>query len=148
MTLFLLLVHAVCSALLWGAITHQALAVTWPGSAGGGWWAALRSVHAERYALAVVVLFVLTAALGMLLYPPFRVHVRADYLDAHVPWGTGLFEIKEHSAAIGLALLPLYGAAWRAPTLAGARRPVTLFLALIVWLNFVIGHIVNNLRGL
>jgi hypothetical protein len=148
-TLFLLLAHAVCSALLWGAITHQALAVSWPGRSGAsGWWASLRSVHAERYAQAVVVLFVLTAALGALLYPPFRVHVRADYLDAHAPWGTGLFEIKEHSAAIGLALLPLYGAAWRAPALTGARQPVTLFLAFVVWLNFVIGHVVNNLRGL
>ena len=148
MTLLLLLIHAVSSALLWGAVTHQALAVTWPGRAGTGWWAALRSVHPERYARAVMILFVFTLTLGVFLYPPFRLHVRADYLDQHVPWGTGLFEIKEHSAAMGLALLPLYGAAWRNAELAGARRGVTLFLALIVWLNFLIGHIVNNLRGL
>ena len=148
MTLLLLLAHAVCSALLWGAVTHQALAVTWPGQPGAGWWAALRSVHPERYTRAVMILFVTTMVLGAFLYPPFRVNVRAAYLDARVPWGTGLFEVKEHSAAMGLALLPLYAAAWRNADLSPARRSVTLFLACIVWLNFFIGHIVNNLRGL
>ena len=150
MTLLLLLAHAVGSAFLWGAMTHQALAVSWPVTpdAGPGWWSALRSVRAERYARAVVILFVSTLVLGAFLYPPFRVHVRAEYLDTHVRWGTGLFELKEHAAAIGLGLLPLYWSAWRIPELASARKAVTLFLAGIVWLNFLIGHIVNNLRGL
>src|SRR5438876_12350191 len=91
-TLLLLLIHALSSALLWGAMTHQALAVTWQGSPGAGWWAALRSVRPERYVRAVMILFVFTLVLGAFLYPPFRVNVRAAYLDAHVPWGTGLFE--------------------------------------------------------
>jgi hypothetical protein len=30
---------------------------------------------------------------------------------------------------------------------AGARKSVTLFLAIIVWTNFLIGHIANNARG-
>jgi len=137
------------AAVLWGAVTHQALAVSWPARGReNGWWGALRSVHPERYALAVVVLFCFTLALGALLYPPFRVDVRAGYLDAQAPWGTGLFELKEHAAAIGLALLPLYWSAWRDPAVAGARRGVTLALAAIVWFNFLVGHVVNNLRGL
>jgi hypothetical protein len=30
---------------------------------------------------------------------------------------------------------------------AGGRKSVTLLLAIIVWANFLIGHIVNNARG-
>ena len=149
MTLLLLLVHAVASALLWGALTHQAGALTWPARGGrDGWWTTVRSGRAERYVLAVVVLFCTTLLLGAFLYPPFRVDVRAAYLDTQVPWGTGLFELKEHAAAMGLALLPLYWAAWRDPEGVGVRRATTLALALIVWFNFLVGHVVNNLRGL
>jgi hypothetical protein len=148
-TLFLLLVHGVSAALLWGALTHQALAVAWPGPrTGSGFWASLRAVHAERYVRAVILLFCFTVFLGALLYPEFRIEVRAGFLDAQKPWATGLFEIKEHAAAMGLATLPLYAAAWRDPKAKGAQRLATLFLAAIVWFNFVVGHIVNNLRGL
>jgi hypothetical protein len=30
---------------------------------------------------------------------------------------------------------------------AGGRKSVTLLLAIIVWANFLIGHIANNARG-
>lgn len=46
-----------------------------------------------------------TLALGMLIYPTFRVRVRHEFLDTQVPIATALFEIKEHAAA--LALLPV-----------------------------------------
>lgn len=42
---------------------------------------------------------------GGMLYPDFRVNHRAAYIDQSYPWITGLFEIKEHSGACGLALL-------------------------------------------
>lgn len=41
-------------------------------------------------------------ALGMLIYPTFRVRVRHEFLDTQVPLATALFEIKEHAAALGL----------------------------------------------
>jgi hypothetical protein len=149
MNLLLLLVHGLSAVLLWGALTHQALALWWPGPRSApGWWGGLRAVHAERYAQAVVVLFISTLALGAILYAPFRVVVRADYMDAQVPWATGLFEIKEHAAAIGLALLPAYLSAWRDESGARARRGLTTLLALIVWFNYLVGHVVNNVRGL
>lgn len=149
MNLFLLLIHGLSAVLLWGAITHQAIALWWPGPrAGPGFWGGLRGVHADRYARAVAVLFVSTLVLGAILYAPFRVLVRAAYLDTHVPWATGLFEIKEHAAAIGLAVLPAYLAAWRDPEAESTRRALTTGLALIVWLNYVVGHVVNNVRGL
>lgn len=40
--------------------------------------------------------------LGAIIYPAFRVDVRAALFDAEMPWLTGIFEIKEHLAAIGI----------------------------------------------
>lgn len=40
--------------------------------------------------------------LGLLIYPVFRIKVRAEYFDPQLPWLTGLFEIKEYIGAIGL----------------------------------------------
>jgi hypothetical protein len=40
--------------------------------------------------------------LGLLIYPVFRIKVRAEYFDPKLPWLTGLFEIKEYVGAIGL----------------------------------------------
>lgn len=39
---------------------------------------------------------------GLLIYPVFRVNVRAADFDKFRPWATGLFEIKEHIGAIAL----------------------------------------------
>lgn len=148
MKLFLLLAHAISSMLLLGAITHQAIAVWMPGPTSGGFWRSLRAVHPQRYVTAIIVLFVFTMALGAVIYVPFRSEVRATYLDAHVPWATGLFEVKEHAAALALALMPAYWALWRNPEHRGSRRAVTTILLLVTWWNFVVGHVVNNLRGL
>jgi len=42
-TLLLLLLHTIASALLWGAVTHQALAVSWPARGGrDSWWMTVR----------------------------------------------------------------------------------------------------------
>jgi hypothetical protein len=145
----LLLIHSVSAVLLLGAITHQALAVWWPTpQRGAGWWRSLRGVHPERYVQAIWILYCITALLGALLYPTFRSIARAEYLDANAPWATGLFEIKEHAVALGLALLPAYWAVWREPATLPTRRLFTTSLAILVWWNFLVGHIVNNVRGL
>jgi hypothetical protein len=149
LTVFVLLLHSLSAFLLLGALSHQTFALWWPPRAGReGWWESLRAVHARRYAGAVVLLFLTTTLLGMLDYPVFRVDVRAAYLDEQVPWATGLFEIKEHATAIGLALLPAYWILWREAVATGARRAITTLLTLIGWWNFFVGHITNNLRGL
>jgi hypothetical protein len=146
--LFLLIVHGLSATLLLGAITHQAIAVWAPSGSSAGFWRSLRAVHPQRYAQAIVLLLVLTVGLGALIYIPFRSDVRAAYLDASVPWATGLFEVKEHAAALALALLPAYWALWKNPGHAGSRRVVTTFLLVVAWWNFVVGHVINNLRGL
>jgi hypothetical protein len=61
----------------------------------------------------------------------------------------GSFELKEHFAAVGLAILPAYWYYWRQPATGGARTRdlLTALLAFIVWWNFLVGHILNNIRG-
>ena len=149
-TVVVLVLHGVSAMLLIGAVTHQALAVWAPPAHGAapGWWTFLRAVHPDRYATAVIALFVLTMGLGTLDYVPFRIGAREQFLDAQVRWATGLFEIKEHAAGLVLALLPAYRAVWRDPEAGAGRRGITTMLALAAWWNFVVGHVVNNVRGL
>ena len=59
----------------------------------------------------------------------------------------GLFELKEHFGGLGIGLIPAYIWAWRSGSAAG-RTGLTLVLAFIAWWNFLVGHVLNNLRGL
>jgi hypothetical protein len=153
MITLLLIVHGLLAVALLGAITHQALSVV-PGPAVAGqrsFVSRLRHVNAGAYANAIVVLFVVTAAGGALLYPQYRLDVRTALEDMQMRAANGVFEIKEHLAAIGLGLLPTYWLFWRAPLApeqASARRYLTWLLAFIVWWNFLVGHILNNIKGL
>lgn len=45
--------------------------------------------------------YLMTFLFGWAIYPLWRVDVRAKVFDTDLPIGTGLFEIKEHLAAIG-----------------------------------------------
>ena len=71
----------------------------------------------------------------------FKVSVKS--CEAH-------FEMKEHFAGIGMSLLPIYYWLWR-PEIADTHRrdrvAITSILAFIVWWDFLIGHILNNIRG-
>jgi hypothetical protein len=63
----------------------------------------------------------------------------------------GVFQLKEHLAVIGLCLLPVYWHFWRRVPLDTNRQTrgfLTVLLMLIVWWNLVIGHVLNNVRGL
>ena len=47
-------------------------------------------------------------------------------------------------------MLPAYWYFWRAPQVAeyqNTRAVLTAMLAFIVWWGFVVGHILNNIRG-
>jgi len=70
----------------------------------------LRRRHDARvrtHAAVLGVAYLSTYAFGALMYPTFRVRVRAELLDRVYPWATGLFEIKEHAAS--LVLVPVAG---------------------------------------
>lgn len=150
----LLVAHGLLAVALLGAVTHQAVALfarargAKPSGGFGGHYVA---VHAERFSRAVAVLFVGVIALGAFLYPSYRTDVRIPFEEMQLGWAIGLFELKEHGGALGLGLLPLYLQLWRTEfiaTHARDRRLVTLLLALIVWYDFVTGHVLDNIRGL
>lgn len=148
----LLLIHGLLAVALLGALTHQALAVASSAStAKNSFFNRFRKVNAVAYAPPIVFLFVVTALLGGAIYPQYRIDVRTSLEDLQLAAANGVFEIKEHLVAIGLGTLPAYALFWRmplAPESARARRYLTWLLTFIVWWGFLVGHILNNIKGL
>jgi hypothetical protein len=153
MIVALLILHGLLAVTLLGAITHQALSVIPARAAAGSlsFVGRFRQVDSGAYANAIVVLFVVTAIGGGLLYPQYRLDVRTALEDLQLRAANGVFEIKEHLVAIGLGLLPTYWLFWKQPLVAeqaAARRYLTWLLAFIVWWGFLVGHVLNNIKGL
>jgi hypothetical protein len=149
--LVLLLCHMLMAVALLGALSHQAASLFMRSRVSGDYFVARYArVNDFRFSRAIVVLYVGVLLLGSVLYPTYRVDVRIPFEEMGLRWAVGLFEIKEHAAAIGLGILPLYAFVWRSS--AGQnymrdRRMITALLALIVWHDFIVGHILNNIRG-
>jgi hypothetical protein len=146
----LLFVHMLFAVTLLGAVTHQAASVLWPNSTRSkSFVGAYRGVNSTIYVNAVIVLFLCTAVLGSIIYPNYRLNVRPVLHTFHFYKPEGSFEFKEHAVALGTALLPAYWYFWRYPVDGnrGARNAITVMLALIVWWGFLVGHILNNIRG-
>jgi hypothetical protein len=147
----LLIIHGLVAVALLGAITHQTLAA-WAtaGVHPSSFFGRFRSVPSARFANAVVVLYAISILLGGIIYLYFRVDIRPGLERAgHWP-ALGFFDLKEHFAAIGLALLPAYWVCWRRPIAeerSQTRAMLTSILAFIVWWGFLTGHVVNNIMG-
>ena len=154
MIVVLLILHALLAVALLGAITHQALSVLRVSPSSSGRWTFIhrfRGVYATAYTTPIVVLFAVTALGGALLYPQYRVDVRPALEDTQNVAANGVFEIKEHLVAIGLGLLTSYWLFWRranGPQTAAPRRYLTWLLAFFVWWSFIVGHVLNDIRGL
>jgi hypothetical protein len=145
--------HALLAVALLGALTHQAMSVLMPvrqAAGPGGFVTRFRSVQGAGYAAAVCVLWVVTFIFGAWIYTRYRMYVRIP-IEQQGFWKTqGVFELKEHLASIGLGLLPIYWLLWkhaRNPDYDSARKWLTVVLAGMVWFMFLVGHIVNNVRG-
>jgi hypothetical protein len=149
MATFLVIVHGLLAVALLGSITHQAVAVVWPSRSKVGFANAYRAVSGAAYVNANIILFIAVAILGGVIYPTYRVWVRTYLETARLYSAVGSFEVKEQFISIGLGLLPFYWLVWRRPEPAGksARMAVTLMLCFIVWFGFIVGHILNNIRG-
>jgi len=146
----LVIIHGLVAVALLGAITHQTLS-TWASARArpGSFFGRFRTVPSGAFTNAIIVLYLVTATLGAVVYLYFRVDIRPTLEQAGRWQVLGFFDLKEHFIAIGLALLPAYWVCWheRADTHARTRAAVTLVLAAIVWWSFLIGHITNNIRG-
>jgi amino acid transporter len=145
---FLLVLHAGGSIVLIGAATHHALQMRHY----------LRGrFGAERlektYAKVVSAAYLVTYAIGALLYPSYRVHVRGYYLDRHAPAYAGLFDVKETYASLTLVVAIALGAL--AFTLRPAETPalvrvyavMSFIVCAVVWLNVIAGLLVVSVRG-
>jgi hypothetical protein len=151
MATFLLIVHGLLAVVLLGGITHQAVSAAWPSRNKTGIISSFRAVSGSVYTNANIVLYLATATLGGTIYPVYRVGVRTYLENARLYPAVGSFEIKEQFISVGLGMLPLYWLLWRRPQEAGAgsaRLAVTLVLCFIVWYAFLVGHVLNNIRGL
>jgi hypothetical protein len=147
----LLIIHGLCALTLIGAITHQAASVLMPvRQPAGGIVTRFRAVKGAGYATAVCVLWVITFLMGAWIYIKYRTYIRIPIERAGY-WKTqGFFELKEHLATIGLGLLPIYWYLWKnasVPDYASARKWVTVVLAGFCWFIFLVGHVLNNVRG-
>ncbi len=99
----ILFLHLASAFALIGSMTHNLIVVI--GYCRG------RFVRRRQERLYVKISFWLYTAvfgLGALIYPVFRIRVRAEYFDQLLPAATGLFEAKEHWAAIGWAMFAAY----------------------------------------
>ena len=147
----LVIIHGLVAVALLGAITHQTLATWAPTDAkAGSLFSRFRSVPAASFANAIIVLYLVVAALGAIVYLDFRVDVRPQLERDHHFTALGLFDLKEHFISIGLGLLPAYWIAWRRPLtddLGWTRAALTAIFAFIVWWGFLMGHVLNNILG-
>lgn len=99
--------------------------------------------------------YILTFLMGLLIYPVFRVKVRAEYFDPNLPWATGLFEIKEHIGAIGLFIAIGLLAYYLAFDIGQTQKPIRQSFINLIFLLFTItlftaiaGVILVGLRGI
>lgn len=151
MITILLILHGLIAVALLGGITHQTVAACWPAKPSNSFLSSFRAVAGSRYTNANIVLYVVSTLLGGIIYPTYRLEVRTYLERAQLHAFNGSFEIKEQFVAIGLGMLPLYWLVWRQPLdgkQATARIAISSILCFIVWYGFLVGHVLNNVRGL
>jgi hypothetical protein len=147
----LLILHGLVAVALIGAISHQTLA-TWasPTSKPYSFFDRFRAVRGAGFTNAIVVLYLISALLGAVVYLYFKVDIQPN-LERDRHWhALGVFDLKEDFVAIGLGVLPAYWLCWREPVTGQnhlMRAALTGLLALIVWWGFLVGHVINDIRG-
>lgn len=144
----LLLLHLLATFVLVGAMTHHLFRII--GYARGDFTKQkleLRFLNVSFWSYLIVY------GIGMLIYPAFRIYMRQQYFDPELPWATGLFEVKEHWGAIGLALLFCLRLLRKsfAPDKEKEKLylyiPLCFVLNLILWYKVIVGCVLSMLKG-
>ena len=150
----LLIVHGLLAVALLGALSHQAMSVLMPVRQVrglGGFVTRFRAVQGAGYATAVCVLWIVTFIFGAWIYTKYRMYVRIPIEQAGLLEDAGRVRAEgapcHHRARAAADLLVLLEErAQSANTTARANgSPSTL--AAMGWFMFLVGHIVNNVRG-
>ena len=147
----LLILHGLVAVALVGAITHQTLATCAPPNAGpNSFFGRFRAIPAAGFANAIIVLYLISALLGAVVYLYFKIDIQPN-LERERHWhAMGFLDLKEDFIAIGLGVLPAYWFCWHQPLSSQyhyIRTTLTVLLAFIVWWSFLVGHVINNIRG-
>ncbi len=144
----LVLLHLLATFVLVGAMTHNLLIVF--GYVRGKYG----KKKLERYYVKVALWsYVVVYILGALAYPAFRINTRAALFDQSLPWATGLFEVKEHWGALGLAFFVVYYLLRRSfePDQEKDKLyfyvPLCVLLNVILWYKVVVGCYLAILKG-
>ena len=147
----LLIIHGLLAVTLLGAITHQSLALFRNlQSAPQSLVKRFQSVRPEVYTRTICILWLVTFFMGGWIYAQYRITVRIPLEQQGYWWSQGFFEIKEHMVSIGTLLIPGYWALWKnldKPAFDLTRKYTTALLAAICWFSFLVGHLLNNIRG-
>lgn len=144
----LVVAHLFVTFVLVGAMTHNLLIV-------------LKYVRGrfgkkklEQYYLKIALwAYIVVYALGGLAYPAFKINTRERLFDAQMPWATGLFEVKEHWGALGLAFLVVYYLLRKSfepdeeKDKLSFYVPLCLLLNVILWYKVVVGCYLALLKG-
>lgn len=144
----LAVLHMAGSVVLIGSATHHALLMRF--YLRGRFE---RIALEKTYAKVICAAYAFTFALGSLLYPSYRVHVRGFYLDRFAPEYARYFDVKETYASLAFFVALGLGAlayAWRPreePWLARVVAIMSFVVCAVVWLNAIIGVLVVSVRG-
>lgn len=144
----LALLHTAGSVVLLGACTHHLLLMRHYVRG-----RLERAPLEKTYAKVIAVAYAVTFALGAMLYPAYRVHVRGYHLDRFEPAYSRFFDVKETFAALALFVVLGLGAmayAWRPreePHLAPVVAGMSLVVCAVVWFNAIVGVLVVSVRG-
>jgi hypothetical protein len=144
----LLLLHLFVTFVLVGAMTHNLLIVI-------DYLRGKFNRHKRELLYVKVSLYsyVIVYVLGALVYPAFRVYIRGETFDPLIPWATGLFEVKEHWGALGLAFFFVYYLMRKnfTPQTEKAKLflyvPLCFLLNIIVWYKTIVGCYLSILKG-
>ena len=144
----LLLGHLVVTFVLVGSLVHDLFCVV--GFCRGRFG---KSRIQKRYVKVGFWCYVIVYVLGALIYPAYRVYIRGGCFDQGLPWATGLFEVKEHWGALGLAFFVVYYLLRRSfePDQEKDKLyfyvPLCVLLNVILWYKVVVGCYLAILKG-
>ena len=145
---FLLLLHLFATFVLVGSMTHNLLIVL--GYLRGKFG---RQKLELLYVKVSFWTYIVVYVVGALSYPAFRVYIRGTFFDEQLPWATGLFEVKEHWGAVGLALFFVYYFLRKSFQPESEKEklylyvPLCLLLNIILWYKVIVGCYLSLLKG-
>jgi len=144
----LLLLHLFVTFVLVGCMTHGLLIVT------SYMRGKFNRQKLELYYTKVALWsYVIVYIIGALIYPAYRIYIRHHYFDPKLPWATGLFEVKEHWGAVGLAMFfVLYFLRRNLHPVEDKDKlwfyvPLFFLLNVIIWYKVVAGCYLSLLKG-